>query len=174
MYNHEPENVRLADQTLGHYIGGGQTSILICINDDYAIRFPRNGFWVFRNSAAGNASEGDLRVFDQYAKDMLYDAMREDQIAKYESYDGYCHPVDDLAQTGTVCDLFLLSWTCTSIVGAGVWQISKDPNRHLGQTIVDLNIPNDHGQIPNVLYVDYCEFARVTDVALSANGAPYV
>jgi hypothetical protein len=165
MFMNKPADVRLSQLTLRDY-ALGSSRILVCIDDDFAIKYPKAGFWLFRNSLAANVAEGALRVFDQYASDMNYDDMRDDQLRKYENYAGYANPVIE-------CDLFLLSWTCTSIVGAGVWQISKDPNRHLGRIMADLNIPNDHGQIPNLLYVDYCEFARVTDVALFANGAPY-
>lgn len=168
MFNTLPAGKRLAQLTLNEYVNPGRF-ILVTIDDDFAINYPKSGFWLFRNSAASNASLGALRVFDQYADQMDYPDMRDDQLEKYEAYNGYCNP-----QTTTPCDLFLLSWTCTSIVGAGVWQISKDPNRHLGRVIADLDIPNDHGQIPNLLYVDYCEFARVSDVALFANGTPYV
>jgi hypothetical protein len=170
MYKNKPANTRLADLTLNDYISSA-TSIIVCIDDDFAIKYPKSGFWLFRNSESKNSSLGDLRVFDQYAKEMDYPDMAEDQIEKYETYDGMCHPIEG----GQVspCDLFLLSWTCTSIVGAGVWQISKDPNRHLGSVMASLDIPNIRGFIPNMLYVDYCEFARVSDVALFANGTPY-
>jgi hypothetical protein len=167
MFSSKPAGARLADLTLNDY-ASGSSSILVCINDDFAIEYPKSGFWLFRNSVAENVADGDLRVFDQYADDMNYDDMRNNQLAKYEAYDGFCAP-----RTEVPCDLFLLSWTCTSIVGAGVWQISKDPNRNLGTIIAGLQIPNPAGQIPNLLYVDYCEFARVTDVALFANGVPY-
>jgi hypothetical protein len=32
----------------------------------------------------------------------------------------------------------------------------------------DLTIPNQYGKIVNLLYVDYCQYARVSDVALWA------
>lgn len=171
MYKNKPANTRLADLTLNDYVSS-TSSILVCIDDDFAIKYPKSGFWLFRNSIAKNSSLGDLRVFDQYADQMDYEDMAKDQIEKYEAYDGMCHPVEG----GQVspCDLFLLSWTCTSIVGAGVWQISKDPNRHLGQVMATLDIPNIRGFIPNLLYVDYCEYARVSDVALFANGTPFL
>jgi len=172
MFEDKPEGVRLADIPLNDYISSA-SSILVCINDDFALNYPKPGFWLFRNSTAGNASAGDLRVFDQYANEMDYADMRDDQLEKYETYDGICHPIEKSAAAEAVpCDLFLLSWTCTSIFGAGVWQISKEPNRHLGGIVADLDIPNPRGFIPNVLYVDYCEFARVTDVALFVNGTP--
>lgn len=166
MFKTNSSGLRLAQLQLGQYLGSGVSSVLVCIDDDFAKEYPKQGFWLFRNSLAPNVADGALRVFDQYADDMTYDNMRDDQLRKYENYNGYA--------TSTVpCDLFLLSWTCTSIVGTGVWLISKDPNRHLGRIVADLDIPNRYGQIPNLLYVDYCEFARVTDVALFANGTPY-
>jgi hypothetical protein len=33
--------------------------------------------------------------------------------------------------------------------------------------------PEHRGFVPNLLYVDYCEFARVSDVALFATGTPF-
>ena len=36
-----------------------------------------------------------------------------------------------------------------------------------------LAVPNRHGKIVNMLYVDYVEFARVADVGLFQNGTPH-
>lgn len=165
MFVNKPADVRLSELTLNDYVGNA-CSIIVTIDDVFAINFPKPGFWVFKNALSANPEVGELRVWDQYADDMNYDDMRDHQLRMYEQYTGYCNPFIS-------CDLFLLSWTCTSIIGAGVWQISKDPNRHLGMIMAGLNMPNVYGQIPNLLYVDYCEFARVTDVALFANGTPY-
>ena len=64
-------------------------------------------------------------------------------------------------------DLFLLSWTLTPVTG--VWYASKDANRNLGNAIVGIQNPNGHGRIMNCLYVDYVEYARVTDVGIRQN-----
>lgn len=167
---------RLADAPLKDYLDGDKPAVLIVIDQNYAIDDPQTGFWVYRDSAAEdeqkkkqNPKEGDLRVYDKYANDPFYPEMKKDQIRKWNAYDGRC--VDDPA---VPCDLFLLSWTCTAKIGAGVWLHAKDPDRHLGWAMVnDLTIPNQYGKIINLLYVDYCQYARVSDVALWANGAPH-
>ena len=167
LYKSKPEGRRLADITLSEYITNGM-SILAVVDDDWAIDYPQTGFWVFRNSASAEAAEGDLRVFDQYASDANYEDVKEDQEEKFTNYNGYCDPAITVP-----CDLFLFSWTCTSPVGVGVWQASKNINRHLGVEMVDgLRMPNPFGLYPNIIYVDYCEFARTTDVVLYANGTP--
>jgi hypothetical protein len=61
-----------------------------------------------------------------------------------------------------------LSWTLSP--ATGVWFGSKEPNRRLGKDILQPRIPNQYGQIVNLLYVDYVEFARVADVAIFQNG----
>ncbi|HEX7808885.1 MAG TPA: hypothetical protein VF608_09175, partial [Thermoanaerobaculia bacterium] len=38
-----------------------------------------------------------------------------------------------------------------------------------GNEITKAAIPNSYGQIMNALYVDYCEYARVTDVSIIQN-----
>jgi hypothetical protein len=168
MVTTKPSDRRLADVTLSDYISDGM-ALLVVVDEEWPVKYPETGFWVFRNSESETASEGDLRVFDQYAKDKDYDDVKKDQTEKYEAYNGYCDP-----ETTSLCDLFLLSWTCTSPVGAGVWQVSKDVNRHLGDFMVNLTMPNEDGYYPNIIYVDYCEFARATDVVLYADGTPNV
>jgi hypothetical protein len=166
MYKTKPAGVRLADITLSEYITNGM-ALVVVVDETWPIDYPETGFWVFRNSESETAEQGDLRVFDQYAKDMDYEDVKTDQTEKYDAYNGYCAP-----ETTVPCDLFLLSWTCTSPVGVGVWQVSKDVNRHLGDFMLNLTMPNDDGYYPTIIYVDYCEFARATDVVLYANGTP--
>jgi hypothetical protein len=168
MVKTKPEDKRLADMTLSDYISDGM-AVLVVVDESWPVDYPAEGFWVFRNSESDTAEKGQLRVFDQYAKDMDYDDVKKDQTKKYEAYNGFCDPDKTVP-----CDLFLLSWTCTSPIGAGVWQVSKDVNRHLGDYMVNLTMPNANGFYPNIIYVDYCEFARATDVVLYANGAPTV
>ncbi len=166
MYKNKPSDRRLADVTLSEYISNGP-ALVVVVDEAWPVLYPQPGAWVFRNSESEQAAEGDLRVFDQYAKDMNYEDVKKDQTDKYNKYNGYCDP-----KTSVPCDLFLLSWTCTSPVGAGVWQVSKNVNRHLGDYMVHLKTPNPYGLYPNIVYVDYCEFARAADVVLYANGTP--
>lgn len=156
---------RLADIPLSQFTPSGPC-ILSAIDEDWAIDDPKAGFWVFRNSAADNSDDGQLVVFDQYSDTAFYDTMRDDQLEKFENYDGKQQNFPNLP-----CDMFLLSWTLTSPVGAGVWPLSTEANRHLGHVIDDpeVHIPNSHGKIMNALYVDYVEFARVTDVGILQN-----
>jgi len=163
MYKTKPSDKRLADITLSEYISNGM-ALVVVVDESWPVDDPEAGFWVFRNSESDEAAEGDLRVFDQYAKDMDYEDVKTDQTEKYENYNGYCDPAITVP-----CDLFLLSWTCTSPVGAGVWQVSKNVNRHLGDFMLNLTMPNDSGYYPNIIYVDYCEFSRATDVVLYLN-----
>ena len=169
----KPEGVRLSELTLADFVRGG-TAILVSVDEDWAVRSPHPGFWVFRNCATWDkrleeypyvVADGDLRVFDRYTNTGDYEDMKQDQLAKYDAYDGMCASDPEL-----VCDLFLLSWTLTP--WTAVWLESKDCNRHLGNVMAETAVPNQYGEVPNLLYVDYCEFARVTDVALFTNGTP--
>lgn len=169
----KPQGVRLADIPIGDLLGGG-TAILVSVDEAWAVANPTDGFWVFRNARVWPdkaneypyvVADGDLRVYDAYSDTTSYEDMEVDQLAKYRIYDGDC-----ASDPGLVCDLFLLSWTLTP--WTGVWFDSKDCNRHLGSAMAGQDIPNSYGFVPNLLYVDYCEFARVTDVALFANRTP--
>lgn len=173
MIKSKPEGVRLADLTLGELVHGG-TAILVSVDEAWAVDNPTAGFWVFRNARVWEnkqeqypyvVADGNLRVYDAYSNTTDYEDMKDDQLGKYRVYDGDC-----ASDPGLACDFFLLSWTLTP--WTGVWFDSKDCNRHLGSVMAGQSIPNASGQVPNLLYVDYCEFARVTDVALFANGTP--
>lgn len=166
MVKTKPVDKRLAEVTLAEYISNGM-ALLVVVDEEWPVKYPQPGFWVFRNSEDETAEEGQLRVFDQFASDANYEDVKKDQTEKYDNYNGFCNP-----ETTVPCDLFLLSWTCTSPVGAGVWQVSKNVNRHLGDYMVNLAMPNASGFYPNIIHVDYCEFARATDVVLYANGTP--
>ena len=84
---------------------------------------------MYRDSAAEdhlkakqNPVDGDLRVYDKYAGHPRYRAIKNDQTIKWDVYNGKC--VDD---PKVPCDLFLLSWTCTPVIGTLVWLHAKDP-----------------------------------------------
>lgn len=173
MIKSKPENLRLAELPLGDLLRE-RSAILVSVDEDWAVANPTAGFWVFRNARVWEdkaeqypyvVADGNLRVYDAYSDTTDYETMKENQLAKYDVYDGDC-----ASDPGLVCDLFLLSFTLTP--WTGVWFDSKDCNRHLGSVMAAQSIPNRHGFVPNLLYVDYCEFARVTDVALFANGTP--
>jgi hypothetical protein len=156
-----PTGKRLADVTLAEYVASGP-AIIVVIDGDHAIARPAPGFWVYRDWDSATPAAGDLRVFDQYANAFTFDEMKADQFAKFEAYDGRCK--NDPA---VPCDLFLLSWTITP--PTGVWFASQPANRGLGAGMTMLAVPNRHGKIANMLYVDYVEYARVADVAVFQN-----
>lgn len=159
-----PAGKRLADVTLSEYLAQG-TAVIVVVADDYARSKPAPGFWVYRDWDADRPAEGDLRVYDSYSNKMVFEEMRADQVAKFESYDGKCQK-----DPSVPCELFLLSWTLTP--PTDVRDVSAAANRALGAAMATLPVPNPRGKIINLVYVDYVEYARVADVALFLNGAP--
>ncbi|NEN89628.1 MAG: hypothetical protein F6K48_12245 [Okeania sp. SIO3H1] len=160
-----PGGKRLADVTLNEYVKNGP-ALLVLVDGNYAVKNRRPGFWVYRDWDASDPAVGELRVFDQYSNTTDFDKMKEDQFAKFNNYNGKCKN-----DPSVPCDLFLLSWTLTP--PTAVWSFSKVANRNLGLAMTELRVPNGYGQIVNMLYVDYVEYARVTDVALFQNGQPF-
>jgi len=159
-----PDGKRLADVTLNEYVANGP-AYLVVVDENYAIDVKRDGFWVYRNWNAIPV-DGDLRVFDQYSDTEIYKDMRDNQFLKFRAYDGWM-------ALKLPCDLFLLSWTLTPSI-TPVRTLAATPNRNLGAEIQfgktdPIAIPNVHGKIMNLLYVDFVELARVTDVALFHN-----
>jgi len=165
LYKSLPAGKRLADVTLGSYLAGAGVALVVC-DGDYPVNNPQSGIWVYRDWSSGHPEVGDLRVFDQYSDTLSYDTMKKDQFDKFAKYNGFCEK-----KTNVPCDLFLLSWTLTP--PTDVWDASKPANRNLGQAITELRIPNSFGQIVNLVYVDYVEYARVTDVCLYLDHAPF-
>ncbi|UUC44950.1 hypothetical protein [Flavobacterium cerinum] len=159
---------RLADVTMGTYLQD-KGQILVVIDEDWAVTDqPKDGFWVYRDWQDKTADKGDLTVFDLYSNSMSYDTMKQDQIEKFEAFNGQCcsKQKKDSWECETFsnvpCDLFLLSWTLTP--PTGVWLFSKEANRNLGQVMSYL-YPNQYGFFPNILYLDYTEYARPTFIA---------
>jgi hypothetical protein len=126
----------------------------------------RNFTFVYRDSVFSpgdpiyGPSKGQFNVYDRYSNTDNYRNMVTDQINQYNAYDGRM----DLDKAYE-CDLFLLSWTLTS-GGILVGDFSAVANRNLGDEMTRI-IRNPYGFIPNILYVDYYERARVTDTAIS-------
>ena len=157
----QPEQ-RLRDIPFSQYTESGPC-IISAIEGDWAITNPKAGFWVFRKCDDLDSNEGDLVVYDRYSNTSDYQEMSSDQFDKFTNYTGRqaLYPLP--------CDMFLLSWTLTSPVGAGVWLISTAANRNLGNALPPVPNPNIWNQIINALYVDYVEFARVTDIGIIEN-----
>jgi hypothetical protein len=158
----KPPGKRLADMTLNEYVEKGP-AILIAVYDDHAVNAKHDGFWVYRRWDSATPAPGDLRVFDQYSDTVSFTDMQEHQFENFENYTGKMAHDKNLP-----CDLFLLSWTLTP--ATGVWFAAQAANRRLGEYILKLPRRNRHGQMINLLFVDYVEYARVTDVALLRNG----
>jgi hypothetical protein len=156
---------RLADIKLGEFLETSGVILLVC-DENYPVNNKSPGIWVYRDWDSDDPQQGDLRVFDSYSNTMSYDSMKNDQSVKFRRYKGLCKK-----KANVPCDLFLLSWTLTP--PTDVWDVSKAANRMLGADILDFKVPNLYGYITNLLYVDYVEYARVTDVALFMNNAPF-
>lgn len=152
---------RLADIPFSTFTANGPC-VISAVAERWAVDNPQPGFWVFRDWDASDSNLGNLVVFDKYSNTTSYDQMRDDQIAKFETFTGKQANFPTLP-----VDLFLLSWTLTPVTG--VWFASKDANRNLGNAIVGIPNPNRYGRIMNCLYVDYVEYARVTDVGIKQN-----
>ncbi len=158
-----PEGKRLADLTLNEYNG----AVLVVVDKSWAKDHPHPGFWIYRNWDSGDAASGHLRVFDHYSKTADYDKMRDQQIRHFLDYDGFCTD-----QAKSPCDLFLLSWTLTpfetGLEGvASVRDLAHTPNQHLGDEVAKLPAVNAQGRIINVAFVDFLQYARVSDVAIA-------
>lgn len=164
---------RLAQMTVNEYVSNG-TALLAVVDDDYAIAEPKPGFWIYRDAewdgdAHGSSYDpavGDLRVYDVYSDTIFVDTMVENQRAKFAAYNGTC-----AKNRAVPCDMYLMSWTLTP--PTDVWDVSKAANRILGEQMTQISVPNGHNQIINMIYVDYVEYARVTDVVLFQNGVPF-
>jgi hypothetical protein len=169
LYRSLPTGKRLADVTLGSYLAdeGVEGVALVLFDGDYLVNKPQRGFWVFRGGGSSRPAEGDLRVCGGYSDTTSYATMKEDQFSQFIKYNGFC-----VKKTAVPCDLFNFSWTLTP--WTDVRRESREPNRTLGQAIIEIEIPNSHDQIVNLVSVDFVEYARVTDVCLYLNHAPFV
>jgi hypothetical protein len=165
-----PEGTRLADMTLNEYLENVETgpAILVVVAGNYAVNVAEPGFWVYRDWTASAAAlavhNGDLRVFDRWSNTISFEEMKDHQFDQFNEYTGKMENDENLP-----CDLFLLSWTLTP--PTGVWFAAQEANRKLGEYILKLKQPNRYGQMINLLYLDYLEYARVTDIALFRNRA---
>jgi hypothetical protein len=115
--------------------------------------------FVYRDWNSSTPEHGQFKVFDAYTKTFSYDTMSSDQIGKFFSYNGRMEKDPKVE-----CDLFLLSWAIPT--GIDVWEKSNRPNRDLANVMNSVH-RNQYGLIPNILFVDYYEYARVTDTAIS-------
>jgi hypothetical protein len=177
----KPSGKRFADVTLNEFVKDGP-AVLVVVDKNFAIDNPREGVWVYRDWSthcpAGELPNcpRDLCVHDSYSKTENLGTMRNGQLRNFAAFNGRMQHYPDKP-----CDLFLLSWTLTPLPDSipntpTPWQLARRSNPSLGEEIRSdsqppgISIPNAHGKIVNLVYVDYVESARVTDVALFLNG----
>lgn len=147
--------------------------VLIVVDGGYAQTRSDAGFFVYRDWCAdsepcsddGKLSPkgGQCNVYDQYSKTESYDKIKNGQLENLKSYNGKMKNDQSLE-----CDLLLLSWTLTPVLGTDVVRITQPANRNLGNAMNSVNA-NETGLYPNIVYVDYYEKARVTDTAIIMN-----
>lgn len=145
---------RLADIPLKEYVENGGKVLVVC---ESARESPKEGIWEYRDGYDTEDGKNILSVFDKYSETTDYEKMKKDQLDKFANF----------PKSNKKYDLFLLSWTLTP--PTGVWLYARDANRKLGEEMSRLKTPNANGAIPNLLYVDYVQYARVTDIAIKMN-----
>jgi hypothetical protein len=154
-------NSRLAEVSLADFLRYGGVVLVLC-DEAYPVKQPTKGIYVYRDWDSSDPANGDLRVYDKYSNTTSFPQMQTDQSNKFRIYDARCFYRQDVR-----CDLFLLSWTLTP--PSGVWPVSKEANRHLGTGLARIPVPNPIGRVINLLYVDYVEYSRVTDLSIYLN-----
>jgi hypothetical protein len=187
-YANRPLETRLADRTLSTYLTKQGTALVVC---DGSYLFPPSpspsppstspgGLFYYRDWESSDPGNGDLTVFDIYSNTTSFDTMANSkdpseyglprgQLPKfrgnppsYQGFNGKC-----LNDASIPCDLFLLSWTLTPITA--VWPFSRLANKELVDNMAATG-SNGFGQTVNLLYTDYSEYSRSTDVAVIRNG----
>ncbi len=163
-------SVKFGTFTLNDLVSKGGKVLVICDND-YAINYEKAGIYVYRDgilncdnepNRSTNPTQGNLVVFDCYSNTIIENTMISNQMGKFSNFNGKC----DGNYSNTNCDMFLLSWTLTP--PTDVWNTSEQTNKDLGQNMFTLE-RNTHGKIPNMIYVDYFEYSRVTDICVWLN-----
>lgn len=151
---------RLADITFADYVRSGP-KVLVLVDEDYAINHPVPGLWIYADWNSSRAPQADLRVYDIYSNVTDFNTMTNDQLAKFDRFDGKC------SDQKNDCDLFLLSWTLTPQLK--IWAVSQPALNNLQSGLASRPVTNRFGKPMNMIYVDFVEFARVTDVAIAQN-----
>jgi|GEM_PF-640558 len=151
---------RLSNIPLNNFINGTGSVLVVC-DKEYPEKINTKGIWPYRDWETKDPQPNDLRVYDQYTNTPSYDKMKSDQIKKNNEYNKKLK-----TKPNQPCDLFLLSWTLTFWP---VWPYARTANRNLAMELATLSIPNNHGAIPNLIYVDYVQYARVTDCVIALN-----
>jgi hypothetical protein len=163
-----PSGQRLAAYPMNQFIGSKSCVLVVC---DEVPSQCTTGIYSYRDWYADNPDDGDLTVFDCYSATSSLNIMMNSTGANEEPPQKNISwlPRGQIPKFQGPGFLFLLSWTLTSPVGAFVWSYSKDANGALVNNIPS-NSGNKYGQIVNLIYVDYVEYARAIDVAYQRNG----
>lgn len=152
---------RLADIRLTDLLESGHGVVLPVLDIGYPTN--TNGIYTYRDWETQDGPQtGQITAFDQYTDTLNYRTMSRDQLIKFAAFDGKMEYA-----SGTPCDFFLLSWTLTPV--SLVYSVAPEANAHLGRVMATVT-RNQHGQIPNILYVDFYEWADAADVAIGMNG----
>ena len=168
-----PANTRLAQLALSTLVSDGKGKLLVVCNFS-----PQNanppGIYKYadgslacpQESRKANPTSGDLRVFDCYSNEDDCATMAQDQLQKFQAYNGYCTG----SYSGVVCDLYLLSWTLTPTWPWSIWGVAQEANFALGGAISGFG-PNSNGQMVNIIYLDYYEISDVTAICYDINSS---
>ncbi|BDD07739.1 hypothetical protein FUAX_01710 [Fulvitalea axinellae] len=155
----KPTGARLADLTMNDFLEEGGKVLILC-DGNFSIDAPETGIYTYRDWQSGDPQAGDLVVFDRYSNTTDYNAMKNDQLAKFRDYNGR-------SQNGKAdCDMFLLSWTLTPVTY--VWGYSRPANANLAVEMDKIQ-PNANGFIPNILYTDFVQLSKATDASILLN-----
>lgn len=166
----QDSDTKFGDYTYGQLIEDGGRVLVVC-SDNYALNNPSDSIFIYRDGSlacpaearTNNPTEGNLVVWDCYTDTTTSSTMESDQLNKLSNYTGFC----DGGYPTVPCDMFLLSWTLTPTVKS-VWYDSENPARDLGASMNNIGL-NTHNKIPNLLYVNFFEFTRATDIAIMMN-----
>ncbi|MET0393157.1 MAG: hypothetical protein ABW019_08435 [Chitinophagaceae bacterium] len=140
MYTNNTPNINLATQvTLGTVRGR-----MILVFDYREYINPATGRFRYLDRTASQAG-ANLTVYDVYSNTADYDTMKQDQLAKWQTYGG----VRDY--------LFLLSWTLTAnnpLKDSNIQTLATLANGNLPGVLYD-RIITAQGSKPNIVYLDY-------------------
>lgn len=163
-------DTKFGDYTYGQLVENGGRVLVVC-SDNYALNNPSDGIFIYRDGSlacpaearSNNPTQGNLVVWDCYTNTTTSSTMESDQLTKLSNYTGFC----DGSYPTVPCDMFLLSWTLTPSIKS-VWYDSENPARDLGAKMNDIGL-NNYNKIPNLLYVNFFEFTRATDISIMMN-----